>query len=97
MRITWTRCKSYDSAKDSIGVVYLHEWNGCPFYWGIADTTVFGGNARNVDRERRNPRYGRSYRHWIEGVLRHGGRLYVGRVDDLGTYSLKDVEAHPYY
>lgn len=78
MKITWKRCLTYASAKNSRGVIYLHEWNGKPFYWGLA--------------EKFHVRYGASYSHWIEGCLQHGGRLYVGKPTGLGTFSLEDVE-----
>jgi len=92
MEIHWKRCHSYDEAKSALGIVYLHEWNGKPFYWGICDTSVFGGNARVIEGVKRNPRYGSSYRHWIEGCLRNGGKLYIGTPSGLGLYSLMDVE-----
>jgi hypothetical protein len=93
IRIRWTRCKTYDDAKDYIGVVYLHEWNGSPFYWGICNGSVFGGNTRQIDGMKRNPRYGSSYRHWIEGCLRHGGSLYVGVPEEkLNGKTLQEIE-----
>lgn len=94
MKITWVRYKSYDSAQDQTGVIYLHERNGIPFYWGIADKSVFGGNTRSINGEKKNPRYGRSYRHWIESCLQSGSRLYIGCVENLGNYNLEDIEAH---
>ncbi len=78
MQITWRRCLTYAAAAKSQGVVYLHEWNGAPFYWGLADN--FG------------KRYNVGYSHWIEGVLQHGGRLYIGKPDNLGKFKLEDVE-----
>jgi hypothetical protein len=92
MRIRWIQCKSYDEAKNFHDVVYLHEWNSKPFYWGICNNSVFGGNPRTIDGRRRNPRYGPSYRHWIEGCLQHGGKLYIGLPTERENYSLEDIE-----
>ena len=80
MNITWKRCLTYASAKASEKVVYLHEWNGAPFYWGL---------AANFDT-----RYNVGYSHWIEGCLQHGGRLYVGKPDkdNMDGFSLEDIE-----
>lgn len=91
MKITWNRVTSYEEAKDFFDVIYLHEWDGNPFYWGIVDRAKFGGRKRNSHD--RNPRYGESYAHWIEGCLQHGGRLYFGLVEDRGEYSLEQIEA----
>ena len=93
IRIRWTRCRTYDDAKDFRGVVYLHEWNGSPFYWGKCDESVFGGNARRIDGKKRNPRYGRAYRHWIEGCLRNGGALYVGVPQHSDGKRLSEIES----
>ena len=93
IRIRWTRCHTYDDAKDCRGIVYLHEWNGFPFYWGICDDSVFGGNPRMVEGKKWNPRYGSSYRHWIEGCLRNGRALYVGVPEDPDGNSLSEIES----
>ncbi len=78
MQINWSRCLTYSAAAKSKGVVYLHEWYGVPFYWG--STANF--------RQRNNS----GYSHWIEGVLQHGGRLYIGKPEKLGQFTLEDVE-----
>jgi hypothetical protein len=78
MKIKWSRCLTYASAAKAKGVIYLHEWHGAPFYWGLADN--YG------------QRYNVGYSHWIEGVLQHGGRLYIGKPDKLGNFKLEDVE-----
>jgi hypothetical protein len=92
MQIRWKRCRSYDEARSFCGVVYLHEWHDKPFYWGICDKSVFGGTPRPVDGVKRNPRYGISYRHWIDGCLQHGGRLYMGTPTGGAGRSLEDIE-----
>ena len=92
MEIHWIRCKCYEDAKNYCDVVYLHEWNNKPFYWGICNISVFGGNTRMLDGRKRNPRYGVSYRHWIEGCLRHGGQLYIGIPSERIDYDLTDIE-----
>lgn len=92
MQIEWQRCETYEQAIHHCDGVYLHEWSGRAFYWGIVNRSVFGGTTRDIDGERRNPRYGTSYRHWIEGCLRHGGRLYVGTVIDRNGISLGEIE-----
>ena len=81
MEINWYRCLTYNDAKDYSGVIYLHEWNGAPFYWGKADKSTFG------------VRYSSGYRHWIEGCLQNGGRLYIGQITNKGKHSLDDIEA----
>jgi len=45
-----------------------------------------------LDGRKRNPRYGVSYRHWIEGCLRHGGQLYIGIPSERIDYDLTDIE-----
>ena len=92
MQIHWKRCRTYDESKDFSKVIYLHEWNGKPFYWGVCDTSLFGGNPRKIQGIKKNPRYGASYRHWIEGCLRHGGSLYMGMLSEMGDFSLTDIE-----
>jgi len=78
VRIKWERCLTYAAAARAKGVIYLHEWNGSPFYWGMADK--FG------------TRYAVGYSHWIEGILQHGGRLYVGTPEEHGDTSLEGIE-----
>ena len=93
LRINWQRVNSYEEAKNFFAVVYLHEWDGQPFYWGKVEESVFGGNPRNVSGRRRNGRYNPGYRHWIEGCLQHGARLYFGEVVEREDYSLDQIEA----
>lgn len=78
MKIKWIRCRTYGEAKDFRQVIYLHVWDGKPFYWGKASS--FGA------------RYNYSYRHWIEGCLRHGGALYIGQLDDEALDRIDEVE-----
>lgn len=92
MKICWKKCSTYEEAKNFTGVIYLHERDGKPFYWGICNKSIFGGNKRRIDNKLINPRYGSSYRHWIEGCLRHGASLYVGKPIDCGNHDLKDIE-----
>ena len=79
--IVWTGCGSYEVAREYRSCVYLHEWDGKAYYVGKVDHTWFGG------------RYGPSYRHWIDGCLEHGARLYVGNVDEKGQDLLDAVES----
>jgi hypothetical protein len=81
MKITWVCCRSYDEARNYSRIIYLHEWNGKPFYWGKADKSFFGGHKREQDGLFASGRYNAGYRHWIEGCLQHGGRLYIGKLD----------------
>ena len=92
MRITWQRCHTYDEAKDHCRVIYLHEWNDKPFYWGKAHNSFFGGHSRQIGGLRASGRYNSGYRHWIEGCLRHGAKLYVGHLSDLALASINEVE-----
>jgi hypothetical protein len=89
-RLSWKKCSSYEEAKDEYDCIYLHEWNGKAYYVGICDRSIFGGNARKVNGVKMNPRYGYSYRHWIDGCLEHGGCLYIGKVSQEAV--LSDVE-----
>jgi len=91
--IYWKRCKTYDEAKDHTGVVYLHEWNGIPIYWGKAHNSTFGGNPRKVDGVKKNPRYNTGYRHWIDGCLRYGARLYIGKPEGGENLSIDEIES----
>ncbi|MBI2862269.1 MAG: hypothetical protein HYX89_05575 [Chloroflexi bacterium] len=88
--LNWKQCSSYEEAKDQYDCVYLHEWSGKAYYVGVCDRSVFGGNPRKINDNKMNPRYGPSYRHWIDGCLEHGGRLYVAKVSE--GVALSDVE-----
>jgi hypothetical protein len=94
MKIAWTRCESYEAARDFWGIIYLHEWDGKPFYWGKADKSFFGGHMRERGGLRASGRYNAGYRHWIEGCLRHGARLYVGKLDKEALRSVDEIEAY---
>ncbi|TGM04719.1 hypothetical protein EHQ86_11005 [Leptospira yasudae] len=82
VKINWKLCKSYEEAKDHINGIYLHEIKGEPFYWGKVSKSIFGGNKRKLDGTTFNPRYGLGYRHWIEGSLRQGAKLYIGQLEE---------------
>jgi hypothetical protein len=92
MKVNWIRCPSYKQARDYSRIIYLHEWDGKPFYWGKAENSYFGGNKRKRDGVKISARYGPSYRHWIEGCLRHGGRLYIGKLDEEALSCVDEVE-----
>jgi len=80
MKIKWIRCQTWEEAREYSRIIYLHEWNEKPFYWGKADKCCFGR------------RYSYSYRHWIEGCLRHGGCLYIGKLDEDALRCMDEVE-----
>jgi hypothetical protein len=67
-------------------------WKAKPFYWGILENSYFGGNTRKRDGVKISPRYGPSYRHWIEGCLQHGGALYIGKLDEEARGRTGEVE-----
>jgi len=92
VKITWQRCKTYDEAKDWCRVIYLHEWNDEPFYWGKAHDSFFGGHKRTIGDLTASGRYNSGYRHWIEGCLRHGAKLYVGALDGAALPHIDEVE-----
>lgn len=75
VRVRWKQYKSYRGAKGREVILYLHEWDGKPFYWGKTSVS-FGQKGKKTGR------YGSGYRHWIEGCLRHGGRLYIGKPEE---------------
>jgi hypothetical protein len=92
MQIIWTLCSSYAEARDHSRIIYLHEWHEKPFYWGKAHESHFGGHKRELNGLNASGRYNSGYRHWIEGCLRHGAKLYVGRLDEEALSVVNEVE-----
>jgi hypothetical protein len=92
MKITWILCNSYAEARDHSRIIYLHEWNHKPFYWGKAHNSFFGGHKRKKGELNASGRYNSGYRHWIEGCLRHGAKLYVGQLDEEALDAIDEVE-----
>ncbi|MEZ0483178.1 hypothetical protein [Fibrella aquatica] len=92
MIITWKRCSTYKEACDHTGVIYLHEWDGKPFYWGKAHRSFFCGGSRKYEEGKRSGRYNAGYRHWIEGCLQHGAKLYIGKLTAEALAFIDDVE-----
>jgi len=92
MRIKWIRCNSYNEAKDYSRVIYLHEWEGEPFYWGKAHNSFFGGHKRKNGDLHASGRYNSGYRHWIEGCLQHGAKLYIGQLDEEALLNIDELE-----
>ena len=81
IEIEWVKCTDYRSATDYKGVIYLHEKDGKPFYWGKAHNSTFG------------VRYNAGYRHWIEGCLRSDGVcLYIGKLNKGGLELIDELE-----
>ncbi len=97
MKIVWKKCSSYDEAKDFSRIIYLHEWNGKPFYWGKAHNSFFGGSQRKRDGLSASGRYNVGYRHWIEGCLKHGACLYIGKLSDRALECINEVENYLIY
>ena len=81
MKITWKKCESYKKDKGHSGAIYLHEWSGQPFYWGKVGADISFGS-----------RYNPGYRHWIEGCLRHGACLFIGKLDEEARKHIDDLE-----
>jgi len=92
MKITWKRCLNYEEARDHTGIIYLHEWFDEPFYWGKAHKSYFGGHMRKFNEGQMSGRYNVGYRHWIEGCLRHGAKLYIGILDEEALGLISEVE-----
>ena len=92
MTLTWQLCKTYEEARDHSRVIYLHEWDDKPFYWGKAHNSFFGGHKRQLGDLHASGRYNSGYRHWIEGCLRHGAKLYIGKPDAEALLRLDEVE-----
>ena len=90
--IRWVRCLNYDSARNYSGVIYLHEWNARAFYWGKAHKSFFGGHERKIGDLHASGRYNAGYRHWIEGCLQHGGKLYIGQLKRKGVQLIDEIE-----
>ena len=78
MQLQWRRCLTYDQAKDFSKVVST-SMNGMKSHsTGVYVTAPSSaGIAAQLMEIGMNPRYGLSYRHWIEGCLRHNGSLYI--------------------
>lgn len=92
MKIAWKRCHTYEEARNYSRIIYLHEWNDKPFYWGKAHNSFFGGHKRKRDGLHASGRYNAGYRHWIEGCLQHGACLYVGQLDNDALSQIDEVE-----
>ena len=92
MTITWKQCITYEQARDYTGIIYLHEWFDRPFYWGKAHKSFFGGHMRTHEESRMSGRYNAGYRHWIEGCLQHGAKLYIGVLDAEALTAIDAVE-----
>jgi hypothetical protein len=92
VQIEWIQCQNYDEAKNYSGVIYLHERDGKPFYWGKADNSFFGGHKRKLDGLHASGRYNSGYRHWIEGCLRYGAKLYIGRPEAEARSKIAYIE-----
>ncbi|MCK9398338.1 MAG: hypothetical protein M0Q44_22475 [Methylobacter sp.] len=92
MKIVWHHCTSYEEARNYSRIIYLHEWNDKPFYWGMAHNSFFGGHMRELDGLRASGRYNTGYRHWIEGCLRHGAKLYIGSLSKEALEHIIEVE-----
>jgi len=92
MKINWKLYRTYDEAKDCRTAIYLHEWSAKPFYWGMIGKAKFGGNRQKLKDGYLNPRYGSSYKHWVEGCLRHGAILYIGTIKNQSGVSIENVE-----
>ena len=58
----------------------------------IAHTVFWGGYKRKRDGLEASGRYNAGYRHWTEGCLRHGGRLYIGKLDEEALSCVDEVE-----
>ena len=97
MEINWICCSSYAEARDYSRIIYLHEWHDKPFYWGKAHTSHFGGHKREHDGLNASGRYNSGYRHWIEGCLRHGAKLYVGQLSQEALSVINEVENYLIY
>lgn len=97
MTLFWSKCLTYNEAKNHTQVIYLHEWFGKAFYWGKSDNSFFGGNQRKrkIDDRLCSGRYSPSYTHWIEGCLRHGASLYIAEIsENTEGYTLDEIEGY---
>jgi hypothetical protein len=92
VQIEWIQCQNYDEAKNYSGVIYVHQRDGKPFYWGKADNSFFGGHKRKLDGLHASGRYNSGYRHWIEGCLRYGAKLYIGRPEAEARSKIAYIE-----
>ncbi len=95
--IKWKQFKSYDSAMGSYECIYLFVSNDQPNYAGICYKSVFGGSKRMVGNRERSPRYGGSYRHFIDGFIAEGGKLYIGKCLRAKPSLIKPIESSLIY
>ena len=92
MEISWQRCDTYAEARNATGIIYLHEWDDKPFYWGKAHRSFFGGHRRRIGDLLASGRYNSGYRHWIEGCLQHGAKLFIGTPSPDALARIDEVE-----
>ena len=92
MQITWQRCNTYAEARNATGIIYLPEWDDKPFYWGKAHRSFFGGHRRRIGDLLASGRYNSGYRHWIEGCLQHGAKLFIGSLSTDALLHIDEVE-----
>lgn len=79
--IKWKRYNSYDEASsDTSKGIYIHDWQGKPYYVGMLSGSTFG------------TRYISAYRHWIDGCIEHGARLFIGSVVQTDVEYIESIE-----
>lgn len=81
VKIKWRRYLSYDEARsDTSKGIYIHEWQHHACYVGKLYKAKFGR------------RYSEGYRHWVDGCLDRGARLFIGAVVPEDPDTLEDIE-----
>jgi hypothetical protein len=80
--VNWNQYNAVKEALNQTKGIYIHDWDKKPYYIGKLGTTF-------------KVRYSPGYRHWVEGCLEHGARLFIGVVETGGSISdeiLENVE-----
>jgi len=79
--VRWKQINSYDEASSNLAKgIYIHDWDNKPYYVGQLKGSTFG------------TRYNSAYRHWIDGCLKHGARLYIGSIGQSDMEYLDEIE-----
>lgn len=84
--LNFKRIKSYENAKKFTNAIYIHEIQGKYYYVGKLENCFFGGNTRQDAGAKKSARYCTGYKHWIDGALCSGSKLYMCELHEKVTY-----------
>lgn len=84
--LDFKRIKSYENSKNFTNAIYIHEIQGKYYYVGKLENCFFGGNTRQDAGAKKSARYCTGYKHWIDGALCSGSKLYMCELHEKVTY-----------